>query len=1727
MLNKKLVKQLLSTFLAVCMVLSLVLTVIPGAFTANAVAESVLLAESEEANYEKLTFSDFGVANGEILNQGSGHYVSKVLEGDLDEVLFRGKFLFPTMEQGKQFGNIYIGKANWWGLTLSTDSQGNILVNATSTGSSIQNPAATNLTANSPVELRNNPDLELAFSVKYENKTATTTDMKIGVWINGVLQPGGYIVIKNATLSELTRCFHTYDIDANSSVSVASVTGDIGTTGILLKDSAENDYEKLTFSDFGVANGEILNQGSGHYVSKVLEGDLDEVLFRGKFLFPTMEQGKQFGNIYIGKANWWGLTLSTDSQGNILVNATSTGSSIQNPAATNLTANSPVELRNNPDLELAFSVKYENKTATTTDMKIGVWINGVLQPGGYIVIKNATLSELTRCFHTYDIDANSSVTVASVSETVIPEPQETLLSESVENDYEKLTFSDFGVADGEILNQGSGHYVSKVLEGDLDEVLFQGKFLFPTLESGKKFGNIYIGLANWWGLTLTQDNNGNILANVTSTGSSIENSASTNLTANSPVELRNNPDLELAFSIKYENKTATTTDMKIGVWINGVLQSGGYIIIKNAKLSELTRCFHTYDIDANSSVTVASVGGAIIPEPEEILLSESVENDYEKLTFGHFGVEDGEILTQNVGHVASNVLEGNLDEILFQGKYLFPSLEQSTKFGNIYLGLANYYGIALSQDSVGNIMLNVISTSTGKDTVENSSAANLTVNSPVELRNNQDLEIAISVKYENTTDTTTDLKIGVWINGVLQKGGYIYARNVALSDLIRCFHTTDVDANSTVTVTSVGEVPEPEKILLSESEEGKYEKLTFGHFGVKDGEILTQNVGHVVSTILDGDLDEILFQGKYLFPTLEQSAKFGNIYLGKANYYGIVLSQDGAGNIMLDVITSSTNKSAIENTSATNLTMNSPVELRNNQDLEIAISVKYENTTDTTTDLKIGVWINGVLQKGGYIYARNVALVDLIRCFHTTDVDVDSTVAVTSVGEVVEPEDVLLSDSVEASYEKLTLGNLGVSDGAILTQGSGHTVYPEQSGNLDNVLFTSKFLFPTLEESKKFGNIYLGKPNFYGIVITQDSVGNILLDVITSTTNGSAVENKAATNLTLNSPVELRGNSNLEIGISIKYENTTSTTTDLKIGVWINGVLQSGGYIYARNVALEDLTRCFHTTDVDANSSVAGESVGSWIVNTLPTDFAEITLSDGNIPDGNTVVYGGFTRIKSLNKTLFSTNVQFNKTGARIHLGTPGGGSDAYSGLGLRLEKNGTLVLGNELSSVAGKQTNELESIGLNFFVLDPSLAGMGDSFAEKNFLLQISTEFVDWDNGGEANDIKLGIFIDGILYCNSYIYIPNEAKTLGTGVNFNGVNEVDFARYSAVVLQELTTTDMGMKDGSYTAVIYGTANAETLNQTAITAYVTFGGNGAVAFGSAGKGIVYRYVGSNQVNISHIKADGTAVDIGEVEIPGGQAVELRTTFAFIKAGEEQTNLKLGVFVNGKLSNYKHFVVENVDPSVLTKSMSVMPSGSAMRIGANSYENLTLRDFIIADKTRTDFGGRFTGFEGANYNNTAVSAVLTFSDETKQKNDNCFYLGGKSWAGIRVELDASGKLAISFVHGDGVQMRLAQIAPEEVGMTTFQGKAFTYRVTFDIVETAKGQMDAIIGVYVNDILCKGKTLLVKNVDGNVLDRGIFTYVDKNGGSLTMKSTNTAVDFTIFGLTKDWENTLRIQ
>ena len=1120
-----------------------------------------------------------------------------------------------------------------------------------------------------------------------------------------------------------------------------------------------------------------------------------------------------------------------------------------------------------------------------------------------------------------------------------------------------------------------------------------------------------------------------------------------------------------------------------------------------------------------------------------IKLEDSEAENYEKRTFSDFKKDGvaldatGKIFDQTTTSGVPTYQTGvnNMNGVLFQGKFNFPSTGGSARFGVFYIGGTNSKnGIIIMQNATTRKL--IVGSRWDADAGATSFAD--TTLEAENLLDNPNLEVGISVKYVNSTDTTTDLQVGIWLDGILYNSEYLIVSGVKTTYLSQKIHLVESNTSNYVAIQSVGTtVPEPEQdILLAESEENTYEKLTFADFEIADGNIFADKNGTIESyaCMKDGDMNEVYFQGKYNFPTYKSdSDRFGIMTIGNGTSdakKGILVHEyNGVINVGIRFTGASP--------AAKDIVFDID-DIRLNENLVLGISVKYENMTETTTDLKIGIWVNEVLYQREYLQVKNVPINALSRQIQLYDLNDDPAhvVGVSSVGEFTPVADIMLSDSEENSYEKLTFADFQMVDGDIFITKNGTNVSYAclKTGDMNEVYFQGKYYFPAYKnDNDRFGIIAIGNGTSVdkkGILIHEHQ------GVIKIGTRFEGIPNQ---DITLNID-DIRSNENLVLGISVKYENVTETTTDLKIGIWVNEALYKRDYVTVKNVLLSDLNRQIQLYDLndDATHIVGIASVGDFTsvkFQTLPIDFTNLTLTDGNIPDGNKVTYGGFSRLKSLDKTLLSANVRFNKVGARMHLGTPGGGNDVYSGLGIRLEKNGTLVLGNELASKEGEQPYELATIGLNYYVVSPELAGMGDSFAGKDFLLQISTEFVDQNGNGSRNDIKLGIYINGILYCNSYVFIMNEANTLGTGINFNGVNEEDFARFSSVALTELTTTDLGIENGAYTKTRYGTTSEDSLDQTAITVYVTFSqqAKGAIGFGSKGRGIQFSKVAADILKLSHVKADGTVVDVANLKLQTTNQMELRTTYEFIKSGEDKVNLKLGVFINGQLYNYQYFIVEDVDASVLTRSMEVVPSGSTIKIASDSYEELTLRDFIIKDKKLETYGGKFYSYEGVNYNNTSFSAVLTFSDETKNKNDNCFYVGGKKWAGLRAELGTDGKLAISFVHKDGTQMKLARISPKDVGMITFQGTAFTYRVTFDVFETIKGQFDANVGVYVNGKLCQGKHLFVKDVDADVLERGLFSYIGKNGGSITMKSTRPEVDFTIYGLTKNWKKILGIR
>ena len=93
------------------------------------------------------------------------------------------------------------------------------------------------------------------------------------------------------------------------------------------------------------------------------------------------------------------------------------------------------------------------------------------------------------------------------------------------------------------------------------------------------------------------------------------------------------------------------------------------------------------------------------------------------------------------------------------------------------------------------------------------------------------------------------------------------------------------------------------------------------------------------------------------------------------------------------------------------------------------------------------------------------------------------------------------------------------------------------------------------------------------------------------------------------------------------------------------------------------------------------------------------------------------------------------------------------------------------------------------------------------------------------------------------------------------------------------------------------------------------------------------------------------------------------------------------------------------------------------------------------------------------------------------------------------------------------------------MKTFLGESFELVMTFDVYGENEGRVNCKIGLYINGKLYNNNHLTLKNVEKDTLTRKLFIY-GSGQGSVAIDSIYKKVDFTIWGLTDKWKQTLGI-
>ena len=227
---------------------------------------------------------------------------------------------------------------------------------------------------------------------------------------------------------------------------------------------------------------------------------------------------------------------------------------------------------------------------------------------------------------------------------------------------------------------------------------------------------------------------------------------------------------------------------------------------------------------------------------------------------------------------------------------------------------------------------------------------------------------------------------------------------------------------------------------------------------------------------------------------------------------------------------------------------------------------------------------------------------------------------------------------------------------------------------------------------------------------------------------------------------------NLKLGIQIGEDNGDGTC-DITYDLWINNVRVAAEAVL-KGVSISDIgTGLGIYTPSGSMILTSPDSVntdGDTAKETLPSSFRKVTfhnfgVNNGtfNYNGGKLCFYGDYAL--NLNKTIFSGDVYYSHTkGGDFRYG---GKTNEWCGLWFYTRSDGKLYM----RGVEGDTGT---------YVFNPVIAGT--ELTDTWFNIKLSTEYVDSDNDGNKDDIKLGVWFNDVLYDNTYIYLKDYAQYFG-----------------------------------------------------------------------------------------------------------------------------------------------------------------------------------------------------------------------------------------------------------------------------------------------------------------------------------------------------------------------------
>ena len=796
------------------------------------------------------------------------------------------------------------------------------------------------------------------------------------------------------------------------------------------------------------------------------------------------------------------------------------------------------------------------------------------------------------------------------------------------------------------------------------------------------------------------------------------------------------------------DKDGTADDMKIGIWVNGNLKNEGYWYFLDFTISADEIALFT-DAQAITSPDTEPLPEPE-PEPEPEPAVPTISNDFVQVTPRDFGMADYSNNDSNVTKYGTAAPRSTADKMVFKTKILMGSgkilrlfhtgddLDAET--GIVFWVNSRSFRVVNRCSPVGYFLAD--GTTEAKWFQDVDLGVDVTTTA---------VDLAVTTEFVDfdSDGKKDDMKIGIWINEVLNNNTYLYAQDCYITSEDTITFTTNAKA-----VTS----PEPKTDGVVE--------VTPQSFGIDN---FTDNTNGTLYTSTKKpvkSIDKMVLKANVVFGgnwkgiqlfdmsggttptgghgiTIANSGgqairvynwTYGNIYYGGSFVNGVYTGGEVTGYIFYD-FNAGVDLSATEN--------------------EITITTDVVDMDQNgVADLRLGIFINGNLPSG-YLYFKDFAVKPSNVCVITDVVSIRSP-------KVLEVPETLRPITLPEDFEQATFETFGIEN---YTNNTSYTTYTSTLKPIvssDKMLFKTNAIFGnggiTLFDRTATGTIshgfHLGNRNGNLALYNMNEDGNHIGYNV-----GEYVDGAFSGGFVWFYTMELGVNlTTTELQIQITTETVDVNqdgTPDTKIGIWFGGTLYNDTYLYA-------LGQTFNRDQVFAATSVLSMTSPKLPKPpVLPKDFTEVTPGDFGIADfkGNTSqkLYQSTTApITSADKMLFKANVTFGTVAdSGMWLFDATGEGSNRSSFGLFAQEDGSLRLSNYYNGNTIWVGDKYEVSANNgawvnwYYDIYPDI-----NLEETAVAIAITTEAVDFDKDGNKDDLKMGIWINETLYNKKYFYV-------------------------------------------------------------------------------------------------------------------------------------------------------------------------------------------------------------------------------------------------------------------------------------------------------------------------------------------------------------------------------------